>query len=348
MKHSYTNGLCNKRIALLGPMPPPLGGVSVHVERVIAKLKGDNHVVHFDTCVEYRYRFCVLYLLRLFFFLFKYKPHQLHLHTLYLSNGLCELQWIMRIKRLLRFDVILIEHDCRYMYKQSEAWKQRLNHLMPQIKKQICIGNVTAQSCHDNGIVSAQSSSVESAFLPPDEGNEQALLNTYSKELFSFIDQHYPIVLANAFQLSLLDGNDLYGFDACLHAIRHVKEYYSNIGIIFVLGQIGDEHYYKELLNEIKEHGLEKQCCISIGQRPLWPLLKKIDLFLRPTLSDGASVSVEEALWVGKPVVASNVCYRPPGVVVYDVHDKDGLRDAIMSCLHPFKSSLAKMNYTQR
>ena len=337
----------NKRIAILGPLPPPLGGVSVHIERVIAKLKADNHVVYFDTCVEYRYRYFFFYLFRLLFFLFKHKLHELHLHTLYLSNGLRELEWIMRIKRLLRFDVILIEHDCRYMYKQSHQWKQTLNCLMPKIKKQIFIGDVTAQSYHDNGIVSAQCLSIESAFLPPDESNEQVILSTYPHALCSFIDQYYPLVLANAFQLSLLDGKDLYGLDACLYAIRQVKENYPDIGMIFALGRIGNEHYYKELLSEIKYHGLEEHCYISIGQRPLWPLLKKIDLFLRPTLSDGASVSVEEALWCGKSVVASNVCYRPKGVVVYDVHDQGAFCDAIMCSLDHAQSFSPKIDCMQ-
>lgn len=69
MKHSYTDNLHNKRIAILGPLPPPLGGVSVHVQRVIVKLTHQhNHVIHFDTCVEYRYRLFVLYLVRLLFF----------------------------------------------------------------------------------------------------------------------------------------------------------------------------------------------------------------------------------------------------------------------------------------
>ncbi len=334
MKHAYTDGIHHKRIAILGPFPPPLGGVSVHVERIIAKLKGGNHVVHIETCAEYRYYFFVLYLLRLLFFLFKYKPHELHLHTLYLSNGLHELQWIMRMKRLLRYEVILIEHDCRYMYKQSNQWKESLNLLMPHIKKQVFIGNVTARSYHDSGIVSAQATSVESAFLPPAECNEKTILSDYPKALFHFIDQHYPVLLANAFQLSLFGGNDLYGFDTCLYAMQDLKQQYSDIGIIFALGQIGDDQYHKKLLNQIKQLGLEKHCFMLIGQRPLWPLFKKIDLFLRPTLSDGASVSIEEALWFGKSVVASNVCERSSRVMVYDVHDQDGFFDVIVNCLN--------------
>ena len=54
-----------------------------------------------------------------------------------------------------------------------------------------------------------------------------------------------------------------------------------------------------------------------------------IDLFVRPTLSDGASVSIEEALWANIPVVASNVCQRPAQVMLYDLYHEDALYDAI-------------------
>lgn len=252
------------------------------------------------------------------------------------------------MKRLLRYEVVLIEHDCRYMYKQSNQWKQQLNMLMPDIKQQICIGNITAQSYKDTGIVPAQAISVESAFLPPDESNEQDILSDYPKELFNFIDQHHPVLLANAFQLSLLDGKDLYGFDQCLDAVRHLKDAYPDIGMVFALGQIGDALYYQKLMNYIETHALKKHCYLSIGQRALWPLLKKIDLFIRPTLSDGASVSVQEALWCGTSVVASTVCKRPNGVVVYNLDDKDGLCNAIAYCLHQLGSISVKASVSKR
>jgi glycosyltransferase involved in cell wall biosynthesis len=324
MKHAYTNNLYHKRIMILGPLPPPLGGVSVHVQRVIAKLKEQhNDVIHLETCLEYRYRFFVIYMVRLIFFVLWYCPDQVHLHTLYLSNGLCELEWIMRLKKLLHYDVLLIEHDCRYMYKRSNRWKRKLNSLLPQIKQQIFIGNVTAQSYAHNSMTVAQCNTIESAFLPPDQQQEQLILASYPSALFQFIEKRKPLLLANAFQLSLLDGKDLYGFDSCIELMRKLKVTHGDVGFIFVLGSIGNELYYQQLLQRAAEYDLTDNCYFLIGQRQLWPLLKKIDLFLRPTLSDGASVSIEEALWAGKPVVATNVCLRPTQVAVYDVGDSD-------------------------
>lgn len=319
---------------ILGPLPPPLGGVSVHVERVIAKLKEQhNDVAHVDTCAEYRYRFFILYILRLLFLLCWHRPDQVHLHTLYLSNGLCELKWIMRLKKLLHYDVLLIEHDCRYMYKRSERWKRDLNNLRSQIKKQIFIGNITAQSYADNSMKTAQCNTIESAFLPPDQQQEQPVIASYPQELFQFIEKHSPLLLANAFQLSLLDGKDLYGFDSCIELVRKLKVTHDDVGFIFVLGSIGNESYYQQLQQTIAAYDLADNCYFLIGQRQLWPLLKKIDLFLRPTLSDGASVSIEEALWVGKPVVATNVCLRPKEVMVYDVDDTDLFYELVVGVL---------------
>jgi hypothetical protein len=52
--------------------------------------------------------------------------------------------------------------------------------------------------------------------------------------------------------------------------------------------------------------------------------IKSADIFARPTLTDGDSVSIHEALQLGTTVVASNATPRPAGVLVYesgDVHD---------------------------
>lgn len=57
MQHSYSDAINNKRVALLGPYPPPLGGVSVHIKRVKQKLeRQQNSVSLFSTNASYRYR----------------------------------------------------------------------------------------------------------------------------------------------------------------------------------------------------------------------------------------------------------------------------------------------------
>lgn len=54
-------------------------------------------------------------------------------------------------------------------------------------------------------------------------------------------------------------------------------------------------------------------------------LLAHSDLFVRPTLVDGDSVALREALAAGKPVVASDAVPRPAGVTLFRSEDVDDL-----------------------
>jgi glycosyltransferase involved in cell wall biosynthesis len=46
-------------------------------------------------------------------------------------------------------------------------------------------------------------------------------------------------------------------------------------------------------------------------------LLSRCDAFIRPTTHDGDAISVREALTLGVPCVASDVCPRPPGTYLF-------------------------------
>jgi len=213
-----------------------------------------------------------------------------------------------------------------------------LNRLIPTIDSHVFIGNVTARSFADNGIVPAKKTSIEAAFLPPDATRQKAILATYPKSLFQFLQAHKATMCANAFALKLIGGKDLYGFDLCIAALAQLHGKGTNVGLVLVLAKIEHHTYYAQLKALIAAHGLAEHVYLLVGQRELWPLLKKVTLFLRPTLSDGASVSVEEALWCGTPVVASDVCMRPEGVHLFRAGDAQHLCVAIE---HALQSAIA-------
>lgn len=54
---------------------------------------------------------------------------------------------------------------------------------------------------------------------------------------------------------------------------------------------------------------------------PMVPVLAACDAFLRPSREDGDSVAVREAMALGVPVLASDVVYRPEGVTLLDITD---------------------------
>ena len=53
----------------------------------------------------------------------------------------------------------------------------------------------------------------------------------------------------------------------------------------------------------------------------VWPLFKRADLMLRPSLKDGSSISIAEALYFHCPVLASDVCERGKDVVNFKSGD---------------------------
>ena len=200
MQHTYSNTIHNKKVAVLGPYPPPLGGVSVHVKRVIHKLEQQKNTVRlFNTVVEYRYRFLPFYLIKVLFFLVKFKPDYVYYHTLYLSNSLRELQLLIFLKKVFKYKLVLVEHDCRHMYKRSVFFKVRFQKLLPSLNQLVLIGNSTYTSYIDNTFMLPKNSSVEVAFLPPNIKRESFIVSTYPNNLFSFLKNHSPLLLANAF-----------------------------------------------------------------------------------------------------------------------------------------------------
>ncbi len=337
--HEYSKNITNQRIIILGPTPPPLGGVSVHVQRVAHKLQAQGNVVY--TMVptqELRYRLLPLYMIKLMVTLCWHRPTLVYYHTSYLLNSLKEMQLLGWAQKVLSYKLVLVEHDCRQLGVKSTKFVNAFRQLLKQVDNVVLIGTSTHKHYRTHGMLEDVTYSVESAFLPPELATEQKIFATYPKALTHFLEVHHPLLVANAFQLSLLQQNneykDLYGFDVCIDLIKELKGAYPNIGMVFALATIGNKDYFIRLKSIIDAYGLQDNIYFLMDQKELWPLLKRATLLMRPTLSDGASVSVEEAVYVKTPVVASNVCWRPEGVVTYAVGDQQDMIKKVSTVLH--------------
>ena len=237
------------------------------------------------------------------------------------------------LKLILNFEFLCIEHNCRHMYKRTQLWRYIFRKILNGINTYIFIGKSTYKSYVDNNVL-PQNISIESAFLPPALHDEATILKTYPKELQLFLHKHKPVLLVNAFQLVLLDNNqDLYGIDQCIEMLHELKKIYPDIGLIFALAKIGNQVYFEQLKQKISSYELHNNIFILTGQKELWPLFKKVDLFLRPTLSDGASISIEEAFYFEVPVVASNIVERQHGIILFDPNIQNDLLNKTTSGL---------------
>ncbi|MFC1842910.1 glycosyltransferase [Candidatus Dependentiae bacterium] len=341
METQYYKDIKNKRIAIFGITPPPLGGVSVHIQRITKKFKENgNQVYHFKT--EFRGRKYLLapYLIYVFLFLFWHKIiwrkiDILYYHSTCLPNSITELYFISFFKKILNFKTVLVEHNCRHMYKRNKKELSRLTKILKTIEQLVFIGNSNYQSYAENSINLSNCPiySIEPAFLPPDISQEQKIISSYPKDINNFIKRHTPVFLANASNLYLLNQKDIYGLDKSIYILPRLKKSYPKIGLIFAISKITDKNHFEKIKKEIKINKLENNVFFIIGQHEIWPIFKDIDLFLRPTLSDGDSISIQEALFFNIPVIASNVCKRPYKVITFDVHSEKDFINKIKSCI---------------
>ncbi len=336
--HSYSHNVTNKNIAVLGLYPPPYGGVSVHIRRVVDQLlQQHNKVYLFNTEQRLRSLFFPLYILKLFVWIIYQRPHQLYYHSTYLKGSIVELLLIALLKPLLRYSLSIVEHDCRHLYKRSSRYKRVYQRIVRgENCKVVCIGASTWKSYCDNEIQPAQYS-IESAFLPPVTSVASLVRETYPSSLFTFLNDCTPLIVVSAAHVMLVDGKDVYGLDLCIDMLAGIKDTYPDAGLIIGLPQVNNAEYFALLEKRMKKSGVAELVYILHGNKELWPLFQKVDLFVRPTLSDGDSISVREAAYFKIPVVASDVCERPDGVYLFKTGDacdfsiqvKSTLRDCV-------------------
>lgn len=119
-------------------------------------------------------------------------------------------------------------------------------------------------------------------------------------------------LLLYAFDKNYRDGKEVYGVSFILDNLHRIDQKYK-IVLLDINGKYRDDVpqeqdkiiYIDEVVNFIS-------------------LLNQVDVYLRPTCMDGASVAVQEALVMNVPVVASDVVDRPDEALTYrymDVED---------------------------
>ena len=113
-------------------------------------------------------------------------------------------------------------------------------------------------------------------------------------------------ILVYAYKKAIFDKKDLYGLD---FIIKNLGEFDDNYRIVI----LDPMSHYK---TEIREVNSKKIIYIPKVVN-FYSLLKQVDVYVRPTQTDGNSVAIQEALLLNIPVIASDVVSRPIGVHTY-------------------------------
>ena len=297
------------KVTLIGTYPPPYGGVSVHTQRLNEQLEKKGF-----ECITTKNakRWVLKYFLNAkedIVHYHAYEPKSLLLFSLFS---------IVRKKK-----VIITFHSFMYNIKNIGLlhkfifWiANRANIYFiavgPQIKEKIISLGVGPENIE-----------VIPSFIPP--AVREGDISEIPQEVWDFINNHSPIISANAFRISFYNDQDLYGIDMCIDLCAKMKQSHPKIGFVFCLPDIGDDKYFEKLRQRIKEKQLEENFMFQTKACQFYPILLRSDIFVRPTNTDGFGVSIAEAIYFKVPAVASDVCQRPEGTILFRSRDIDDL-----------------------
>src|SRR5439155_21144651 len=131
--------------------------------------------------------------------------------------------------------------------------------------------------------------------------------------LAAFLEERRPRLLWVGW-LEEWKGGDLYGFEETLDLVQGLRGGFPGLGCVFVFSRLGSETDRARVREGVRARGIEDAAhVLPDGLAGLHALFARVELYVRPTRSDGDSVAMRESLAAGTPVVASDAAPRPEG-----------------------------------
>lgn len=341
-------------IIQVGNYPPPYGGISMRIKR-ISKLINKTGAKGFvftpkgsainKNVISLR-RFAGIMLGNLW----RKEKDRILVHLQHTNLRPYRAKWYVFIifVQLCAGKVVIslgaLWHDIGKLPFYKQFW---FKSVTKRIDCYIAVGQDIAKKLIDGGCPK-EKVRVIPGFVPPDE-EELMEESGISAELKLFLEKSKPIIAANASGIVFYEGRDLYGLDVCIELISRLRKKYPNLGLIYAVapgghGALDDWNYLERMTNLSHSLALEENFYIRVCSKPFTPLLKHCDIFVRPTCTDGDANSIREALYLGKPVVASDVVLRPEGCLVYKDGDVNDFIEKVGTILSDYRSHEKRIN----
>jgi len=324
-----------RKIAIIGPYPPPYGGISVHIQRVLNYL--DEKKYDYDFYLENRaeknssstYKFYGFKkLLSLFKLLFK-KYCLIHHHSPDWKTRV-----ILSLYGILGKTVYLHIHGASLKDTiQNGGIKSFLTCKLLRFANIIADNKDIAQLAQK---YSPKSLTIIDAFLPP-LYNEKVYKDFITKYGGILKDKNYVISMVGWFVY--YENVDLYGFDIALDALRRFKkEVDKDVLFLVSINGVRSEELHQKINNYIAKNNLNNNVYFLYEEMPeIWPIYIVSNVFIRPTCTDGSALSVKEAMWFETPVIASDCIPRPEGVILFKNRSGNELFKRIMQIYYSNK-----------
>jgi hypothetical protein len=289
---------------IIGSTPPPIGGVTIYVKRLIENLTKNNQDFYF----------LKLTLKNLILSIYRMKRcsvvHLVASHPfvrLYYSI-LCK---ILRKKLIVTYTDNIGEFSNSF-YNLINSFSIRLTYVPTVLNND---SYKTAKKLNSK-------TRLISSFIPPciDDNNMDAL-----KEYFGgFLFEHKYIFCTNAYSYCIdKSGNELYGIISLISIFNTIPD----LGLIISdpSGAYNDYVYR----NNIKIGSNIR--ILSANKFSFVDIIKLSHCSIRATTTDGDSLSIKETIYLNKDVICSDCVSRPSQCLLYTTNDYSSLYNKVLN-----------------
>ena len=306
-----THNFKKKKLLLIGPYPPPYGGVGNHIKRLSALLKNDFDITIVD---ESKNRKTNIFNIRSFklaaYLRLIIKSDIIHVHS---GHYILRLMHFITSK-IFRKPIVFTVHS--YAEKNKGFLERHIDRfIFKGSKKVVFVNKETLEK------FSIPNSYLKEAFLPPLLKEEDSL----PLEIVEWIKikkaNGYLISCANAWRLDVYNNEDLYGLDLCIEAAKHFKENNVKIAFLFIVSDQSGKLPISNYKKLIADYDLADLFFLYDSSLSFVRLIIESDIVLRPTNTDGDALTIREGLFFGKKVIASDVVKRPENTWLFKNRD---------------------------
>ena len=340
-------------------VPPPYGGVTVYVKRLVKYLEINGFSVgcfYKDKIAKdalpksvrmHRYPryqnsiWAIVSIPRLLFILRKYDI--IHTHK---SLNISFTLWILR--KLLRKPIVFTIHN-QMISRECSCLSSIDRYFFCKLKNDHLVQFITVNNSAA-GILQSEFGNfknpiiVKPAFVQPiEEGSVSDYLN---EDLITFLSKDSaPIILFYAESFAMYEEHEIYGTSTVI-AYKRLKSLHPDLKLLFCMPN--PDHIKIQILKsqlDLEEYKNDIYWQLT-PLSEMWPVIKQSTVLFRPTYTDGDAVMIRESLLYGIPVVTTDVVNRPHGCHVYkygSLEDAICILDTIIS--RPYKVTPTSNNY---
>jgi glycosyltransferase involved in cell wall biosynthesis len=326
-------------VLVLAPVPPPLGGISVHVSRLVPHLQRAGLEVgvlnHFrSTDADFVLGALNRNPINYFRMPRRIRARVVHYHH---SHWLTLLAVALgRHRTGSRYVLTIHGNDVSGLLKSRVSMLRWATRWAVNRFDAIIVVNPDIRSAIE-GHVNPVPIEVLPAFL--EAPAEESL---YDASLEDFLASGRTLLVCAARVYFLPNRRDLYGLDLAVEAFAALAADWPDLRLaLFIADRPSGGHgarHLSALARRLDEASLRDRTIFVFGT-PLTPAFRHDAIFVRPTRAEGDALSVREALQAGVPVVASDVVGRPAGTSTFASEDRADFRRALVEVLDNTKET---------